>query len=218
VPQWTIIKLLDEYRGDIDILHYIEPFIRQLYWREYSRMIYVHMYAKIKSNYFEHKNKLSQRWYTGTTGVIPVDMCIKQAFKYGYINDAMRKMVICNFMNLCNIRPKNVYKWFMEFSIDSYDWITSVCVYSMGMFADGGVATQSVQLTTSKYIIKQARRSIAGDGNWDGAWDILYYYFIYKNRHKMKGRNLVYLEQWKNMKAKKAIIKKGSKIIKLLTS
>jgi deoxyribodipyrimidine photolyase-like uncharacterized protein len=37
-------------------------------------------------------------------------------------------MVMCNFMNLCGIHPDQVYKWFMEFSTDSYEWLSKKCL------------------------------------------------------------------------------------------
>ncbi len=50
-------------------------------------------------------------------------------------------MIMCNFMNLCRIEPDQVYAWFMEFSLDSYDWVMINNVYSMGLFSDGGLTT-----------------------------------------------------------------------------
>ena len=48
-------------------------------------------------------------------------------------------MILSNIMNLCNIDPNEIYKWFMEMFIDSSDWVMVPNVYGMGTFADGGI-------------------------------------------------------------------------------
>ena len=47
-------------------------------------------------------------------------------------------------MNLCEIEPKQVYKWFMEMFVDSSDWVMSPNVYGMGLFSDGGILQQNL--------------------------------------------------------------------------
>ena len=32
-------------------------------------------------------------------------------------------MIIGNIMNLCEIDPREIYKWFMEMFVDSSDWV-----------------------------------------------------------------------------------------------
>jgi len=39
-------------------------------------------------------------------------------------------------MNLCEIKPAIVYKWFMEMFVDSSDWVMVPNVYGMGLFSD----------------------------------------------------------------------------------
>jgi deoxyribodipyrimidine photolyase-like uncharacterized protein len=43
-----------------------------------------------------------------------------------------------NFMNLAQFNPDEVYQWFMEMFIDSYDWVMVPNVYGMSSFSDGG--------------------------------------------------------------------------------
>lgn len=218
----TILKMILKYYHQQSLatqkklLFAVEGFIRQLNWREYSRLLYVNEYDKMKSNFFKNKRHLDGRWYDGTTGIEPVDICIKQAFSFGYLHHINRLMVMCNFMNLCQIDPDDVYKWFMEFSLDSYDWVMINNVYSMGMFADGGLTTTKVYISTSSYILKQS--NIKPDGYWNVAWKVLYYYFIYRNFDKMDGRSAIYKSQWKSYKDKDSIIKIGAKLVKTLTS
>ena len=42
-------------------------------------------------------------------------------------------------MNLTGINPNEMYRWFMEMYIDSYDWVMVPNVYGMGSYADGGI-------------------------------------------------------------------------------
>ena len=38
-------------------------------------------------------------------------------------------MIVGNFMLLCEFDPDEVYRWFMEVSIDSFDWVMVPNVY-----------------------------------------------------------------------------------------
>ncbi len=45
-------------------------------------------------------------------------------------------MILGNFMLLCEFDPDEVYIWFMELFIDSYDWVMVPNVYGMSQFWD----------------------------------------------------------------------------------
>lgn len=219
VPKWILNKIINYFNSSKKknkILFDVEGFIRQLNWREYSRLVYRYAYDRMISNYFGNKKKLDRRWYDGTTGIMPVDLAIKQAFQYGYIHHIIRLMVVCNFMNLCRIDPSDAYNWFMEFSLDSYDWVMINNVYSMGFFADGGITTTKPYISSSNYVIKQS--NIHKDNHWNIIWDTLFYYFIYKNYNKFNGRGKIYQIYWDKRSNKKNIIKYGKKFIKKLTT
>ena len=162
-----------------------EGFIRQVIgWREYQRYLYEFAYKQMVSrNFFGNTRKLSKKWYQGTTGVLPIDHAIQTAFKYGYLHHIQRLMIMSNFMNLCGISPKEAYKWFMEFAIDSYDWVMIGNVYSMGMFADGGLSMRKPYISSSSYIL---RMSDYPRDNWTKVWDLLYRAFWTKHAAKLK--------------------------------
>ena len=115
-PDIVIQKALDLFKKNKAPLNSIEGFVRQILgWREFVRGIYQLRGAKQKkSNFWGHQRKLSQSWYDGSTGLLPLDDCIKSALKDGYSHHIQRLMVICNLMNMCEIDPKYSYKWFME--------------------------------------------------------------------------------------------------------
>lgn len=175
-----------------------EGFIRQLIgWRTYQILIYKFRYNEvIKKNVFKNKKKLTKRFYEGTTNIPIVDFFIKEGFKYGYLHHIIRLMVISNFMNLCEIHPHEVYKWFMEFSVDSYDWVMICNVYSMGLWSDGGIAMRKPYISTDNYLMNLSNFP---KGEWNKIWKSLFYNFINKNKKIISKtyykNNLIYFEK-----------------------
>jgi len=165
-----------------------EGFIRQvLGWREYIRFCYLFNYndSYHKLNYFNNKGKLTESWYTGTTGIVIVDETIKKAFKHAYLHHIERLMIMANVMNLAGLAPVEIYKWFMEFAIDSYEWVMIPNVFGMGTYADGGnhspIATKPY-ISSSNYVVNMS----AGRIKRDPIWDALYYAFVIKHKNKVK--------------------------------
>ena len=200
-------------------MNHIEGFVRQIIgWREYSRYLYRYAYDDMKSNYFGHKRKLSKHWYDGTLGVLPIDDTIKTAFRTGYLHHILRLMMMSNFMNLSQLHPDEVYKWFMEFSCDSYDWVMINNVYSMGTYADGGLTMRKPYLSSSNYILKMS--NYKKDGQWELIWNNLYYYFLYKEYEKLRKTALVRnLGIWdrKSAKDQDNIISESTKFLREVT-
>lgn len=158
-----------------------EGFIRQVIgWRTYQVLIYKFRYNQvIKSNVFKNNKKITKNFYDGTTNIPIVDFFIKEGFKYGYLHHIIRLMVISNFMNLCGIHPNDVYKWFMEFSVDSYDWVMICNVYSMGLWSDGGEAMRKPYISTDGYLMDLSNFE---KGEWNDIWKSMFYNFINKNK------------------------------------
>ena len=59
-------------------------------------------------------------------------------------------------MLLCEFDPDDVYKWFMELFIDSYDWVMVPNVYGMSQFADGGLMSTKPYISGSSYVLKMS--------------------------------------------------------------
>ena len=162
-------------------LNSLEGFIRQIIgWREFMRCLYHAESTNMETgNFFKHKNKLSKSWYEGSTGLDPLDYTIKSTIKYAYSHHIERLMIQVNLMNLCEIDPKYAYKWFMELYIDSSDWVMTPNVYSMGLFADGGIMATKPYICGSNYILKMMDFK---KGPWCLIMDGLYWRFIDKNK------------------------------------
>jgi deoxyribodipyrimidine photolyase-related protein len=162
-------------------LNSIEGFIRQVIgWREFVRGIYqVYSEKQESSNFWNHHRKMKDVWYTGETGVPPVDSAIKKAIKYGYNHHIERLMVLSSIMLLCEIDPKEVHDWFMEMYIDTSDWVMGPNVYGMGQFSDGGIFATKPYICGSNYLIKMSDHK---KGEWCDAVDGLYWNFIDQKR------------------------------------
>lgn len=168
----------------------LEGFIRQIIgWREFMMIVYDRESVKERnSNYFHHKHKLPKSFYDGTTGIKPVDDTIKKALKYGYTHHIERLMIMGNFMCLCEIDPNEIYKWFMEFYIDSYDWVMVPNVYGMSQFADGGLITTKPYVSSSNYILKMSDYK---KDDWCEIWDGLFWRFLHKNKSKIASNSRI---------------------------
>lgn len=180
-PKEVIDKVLIEYEAGKDLsLHSVEGFIRQVMgWREFVRGIYQNFSdQEEKTNFFEHKGKLTKTWYEGTTGIPPVDDAIKKAVKLGYCHHIERLMLLSNLMLLCRLDPKEVHKWFMEMFVDSADWVMGPNVYGMGQFSDGGIFATKPYISGSNYVLKMSDYK---KGEWCEIWDALFWSFIGDN-------------------------------------
>jgi len=157
-----------------------EGFVRQLFWREYQRYCYV--YFKFTGNYFGNTLKLGKEWYEGKTGIAVVDDCIVEAFDSGYLHHIKRLMVIGNYMNLSGISPKEGFRWFMEFSCDSYEWVMHQNVYEMVFFISGGATMRRPYISSSNYILNMSNYKRE---EWCDVWDTKYRHFVNKNKKKL---------------------------------
>jgi deoxyribodipyrimidine photolyase-related protein len=159
----------------------LEGFVRQvLGWREYVRAVYLMAGERQRlANFFGHTRPLPPGFYDGTTGVLPLDMVIRRVLTTGYAHHIERLMVLGNFLFLCEVDPREVYRWFMDLFIDSYDWVMVPNVFGMSQFADGGLMMTKPYFSSSNYLRKM---SDFPKGEWCDLWDALYWRFVEKNR------------------------------------
>lgn len=177
-----VIKESIEYAEEYDIpINSTEGFIRQIMgWREFIRGVYcVKGTFERTNNYWGFNRKIPESFYSGKTGIEPIDTSIKKVLKTGYLHHIERLMVLGNFMLLCEFDPDEVYKWFMELFIDSYDWVMVPNIYGMSQFADGGLMSTKPYISSSNYIYKM---SDYNKNEWDKVWDGLFWRFMDKQR------------------------------------
>ena len=132
--------------------------------------------------YFKNSKKLTKAWYTGKLGVPPVDDAIKAAFDTGYLHHIQRLMIVGNYMNLSQIDSRQGFKWFMEFSLDSYEWVMYQNVYDMVFFNSGGLTMRRPYVSSSNYVLKMSNYK---KDEWSDEWDELYRSFMKRNKTKL---------------------------------
>ncbi|MFM1756620.1 MAG: hypothetical protein RL621_1593 [Bacteroidota bacterium] len=162
-------------------LNSLEGFIRQIIgWREFIRIVYEREGSKQRTtNYWKFKRKIPASFWTGTTGILPIDQTIQKILATGYCHHIERLMVLGNFMLLCEFDPDEVYRWFMEMFIDAYDWVMVPNVYGMTQFADGGLMTTKPYISGSNYLMKMSDYE---KGDWQTIWDGLFWRFMHEHR------------------------------------
>jgi deoxyribodipyrimidine photolyase-related protein len=180
-PQQVIDKALDAATEYNIPLNSLEGFIRQIMgWREFIRIVYEREGSHQRTNnYWNFSRKIPDTFWTGNTGIHPVDTVIKKVLATGYTHHIERLMVMGNFMLLCEFTPNDVYLWFMEMYIDAYDWVMVPNTYGMTQFADGGLMVTKPYISGSNYLMKM------GDwkkGPWQDIWDGLFWRFMHVHR------------------------------------
>lgn len=176
-PRTIVSKAVSFAEGNNVPANSLEGFIRQVIgWREFIRLVYIKKGEEQRTkNYWKFNKKIPAAFYSGTTGIEPVDIVINRVIENSYCHHIERLMILGNFMLLCEIHPDEVYKWFMEMFIDSYDWVMVPNVYGMSQFADGGMMATKPYISSSNYVRKMSNFA---KGNWCSIWDALYWRFV----------------------------------------
>lgn len=179
-PNQVINDTLEYVKSNPVSLNSLEGFLRQIIgWREFVREVYHAAGSRQRThNFFNHTRKIPHSFYTGTTGILPLDQSIKKLKATAYLHHIERLMILGNFFLLCEIHPTDVYKWFMELFIDAYDWVMVPNIYGMSQYADGGLMTTKPYFSSSNYILKM---SDYPKGDWTEIWDGLFWRFMNKN-------------------------------------
>jgi len=167
-------------------LNDVEGFLRQILgWREFVRGLYLHHGRQQRTaNHWGFTRALPAAFYTGTSGIAPVDAVIHRVLAHGYCHHIERLMVLGCFMLLCECHPDGVYRWFMELFVDAYDWVMVPNVYGMSQFADGGLMATKPYICASNYILKM---SDFPKGEWCEIWDALFWRFLHVHSAKLAG-------------------------------
>ncbi len=180
-PQFVITETLKFATKNKVPLNSTEGFIRQILgWREFIRAVYILKGRKERTtNFWGFDKKMPDGFYTGDTGMVPLDNAIKKVLKTGYNHHIERLMILGNIMLLSEIHPDEVYRWFMEMYIDAYDWVMVPNVYGMSQFADGGLMATKPYISGSNYILKMSNLT---KGEWQKTMDALFWDFMDVNR------------------------------------
>jgi deoxyribodipyrimidine photolyase-related protein len=134
-------------------LNDLEGFIRQVIgWREFVRGVNKYHNSALRTgNAWNAQRRMKSSWYTARTGITPLDEALQRANDWGWNHHIERLIVLANFMNLAEIAPRDVYRYFMTHHIDAYDWVMAPNVYGMGLTSDGGVFATKPYVCSSNY-------------------------------------------------------------------
>lgn len=192
-PAEVLARVLQE--ADRVPLPSLEGFIRQVIgWREFVRGIdrdYSDRYAGLFDgdgewsrfpNALGATRRLGPQWWNGTTGLPPLDATIERVLATGWAHHIERLMVVGSAMLMCDVKPGEVYRWFMEMFVDSADWVMAPNVLGMSQFADGGYFATKPYLSGSAYLRKM---SDYPGGPWCDVWDGLYWRFVARHREML---------------------------------
>ena len=194
-PREVVNRTLEFAEAEGTRMNSLEGFVRQVIgWREFMRATYEDLGVRMRNgNHWGHHRKLPESFWTGTTGIHPVDDTIARVLDTGYAHHIERLMVMGGFLFLIETDPDDVYRWFMEMFIDAYDWVMVPNSYAMSQHADGGLITTKPYFSGSSYIRKQSNYRPGGGEeangeDWVKVWDGLYWRFIWRHREAL-GRN-----------------------------
>ena len=181
-PEEVVEKTLEMHEENGYPMNSLEGFLRQIVgWREFIRAMYQLHPEMREENFFEIDNELPKEFYTGETGLPPLDHAIEHAKENAYCHHIERLMVLSNTMLLLEIDPEEAYNWFMEMFIDSYEWVMVPNVYGMGQYAWPDMMTKPY-ISSSNYINKMSHYE---SGDWEEKWDGLYWNFISEHKEKI---------------------------------
>ena len=186
-PDEVVKAALAHAKKHETLLNSVEGFIRQVIgWREFIRATYQDLGVSMRTtNHWNHTRSIPFSFYNGATGIEPIDDTIGRILKTGYCHHIERLMVLGGFMFLCEFDPDEIYRWFMEMFVDSYDWVMVPNAYAMSQHADGGQITTKPYFSGSSYIRKMSHYK---KGEWCDIWDGLYWRWIW-NRADLLAKN-----------------------------
>lgn len=139
----------------------VEAFIRQLAWRNYMWEIWLNRDKLVARNL----NRGVSLWSIELP--IQTMTAMKSAMQTGYANHIARLMIIGAWMVMKKVKPKDAYDWFLNYFIDSYDWVMYGNVYGM-LYGELGIMTRQY-VCSSNYIKRMT--NVKGDYEmWDKAY------------------------------------------------
>lgn len=139
-------------------LNQVEGFVRQILgWREYMRGIYWMKMPEFASmNFFGHKRKLPNWYWTGDTKMNCLKHAIGQSLEAAYAHHIQRLMVTGNFALLAGIAPEEVDFWYLGIYIDAIEWVEITNTRGMSQYADGGITGSKPYTASANYIHKMS--------------------------------------------------------------
>lgn len=190
--------------------------MRGVYWK------FMPDYAK--ENFFNHKRKLPDWFWTGETKMKCLSHAIGQSLDYAYAHHIQRLMVTGNFVLLAGIDPDEVDQWYLGIYIDAIEWVEITNTRGMSQFADGGIVATKPYVSSANYMHKMGHYCSSCHykhkeklGERACPFNSLYWDFLDRNRSKLEKNprmGMIYRVWDKNSSEKKnQIIEQAAKYL-----
>ncbi|WP_231427121.1 cryptochrome/photolyase family protein [Pedobacter sp. Leaf250] len=176
-------------------INQVEGFVRQILgWREYMRGVYwMEMPEFEQLNFFDHREKLPDWYWTGKTEMNCLKHSIEQSLNFAYAHHIQRLMITGNFALLAGINPDEVDFWYLGIYIDAIQWVEITNTRGMSQYADGGIIGSKPYTASANYIHKMSnycdnckydRKDKIGDNSCP--FNSLYWNFHDRHREKLQ--------------------------------
>ena len=157
-PQECIERVLAALAAGRAPINSVEGFVRQvLGWREFINGAYWHRGPGYRDeNFFNAQRPLPAWFYTGDTEMNCLRQTISQALELGWMHHIQRLMIVGNFLLLAGVAPRAALDWYLEMTVDAYDWVMVPNVLGIILHADGGYVGTKPYAAGSGYIDKMS--------------------------------------------------------------
>ncbi|OXG07070.1 deoxyribodipyrimidine photolyase-related protein [Flavobacterium araucananum] len=232
-PAEVIQAAIEAWQKEPEIIAYnqLEGFVRQIIgWREYMRGIYwLKMPEFAALNFFNHREKLPDWYWTGKTKMNCLKNAITQSLTFAYAHHIQRLMITGNFALLAGTDPDEVDAWYLGIYIDALDWVEITNTRGMSQFADGGIVGTKPYVSSATYIDKMSHycgtcfyNKAKKTGDKACPFNSLYWNFYDKHEDKLAKNPRIGMmyKVWHKMKPedKTALLKQADYYLKNINS
>ncbi|MGB5985449.1 MAG: cryptochrome/photolyase family protein [Desulfobacterales bacterium] len=215
-PLTVIERVVSAYReaeGAISIAQ-VEGFVRQILgWREYIRCMYWELMPDFQAmNFFGHRAKLPEFYWTADTRMACLKQAIGQSLDFAYAHHIQRLMLTGSFALLAGVAPAEVEAWYLGIYIDAVQWVELPNTLGMSQFADGGKLATKPYVSSARYIQRMSDycsachyRHNRSFGERACPFNSLYWDFVIRHQERLKNNvrmGMVY-RTWERMKSER---------------
>jgi deoxyribodipyrimidine photolyase-related protein len=174
-----VLKEVTKYESKVLPQSY-EGFVRQIFWREYMRFLYVNNCDDLmNSNFWGNAKPLNWDKFYGKkpVGIHIIDDHIELLKRTAWTHHIPRMMVFLNYFILTEVHPHDVIRWFQEvISLDAAGpWVMIPNVMAMGYYSKSFMSKP--YFTSANYLRKLSDYTI------EPKLDELYKAFVEKKKH-----------------------------------
>lgn len=158
-PRECVDRVLAAFDAGQAPIQSVEGYVRQVVgWREFINGAYwtrgPEEYRQL--NFLGADRPLPAWFYTGETEMNCLRQAIRQALDLGWMHHIQRLMVVGNFLLIAGVAPRAALDWYLEMTVDAYDWVMVPNVLGIILYADGGYVATKPYAAGAAYIHKMS--------------------------------------------------------------